>query len=264
MPGQLHYCFEYGDDSWRAEGYVARPDDLTGPSPCVLVAHDWSGINQYIRSITERFAELGYVTVAIDAYGKGKRGDVQGDNSHLMNPLMENRDVLRERLLRGFEAARAMGPVDASRIGVVGYCFGGLCALDLARVSPPGLRCAVSFHGGLTQPTHAIASPVEPKLLILHGWEDPMAPPGELKAALDSFSSAGANWETHIYSHTLHAFTFKEANSPERGIVYNPRADRRSWDAATTFLHECLIPGGDAEPGEQQGPQPKPSSSRGS
>ena len=238
---QLHTrSFEYADGSWRAEGYISSASNVARPAPCVLIAHDWSGLNQHTKASADRFAELGYIGLAIDVYGKGNRGDPEGDNAHLMDPLLADRTLLRSRLLKALSAAQALEEVDPTRMAIAGYCFGGLCALDLARVSPAGLRCAISFHGALSPPPYEISRPIRTRLLLLHGWEDPMVPPADVVVALRDLSDAGATWELHAYGHAMHAFTFEGANFPERGIVHNPLADRRSWSAASMFLKECL------------------------
>lgn len=232
--------FEYADGDWSAEGYVSMAKNLGAPAPCVLIAPDWSGVNENTQATADRLAELGYVAIALDVYGKGQRGDPKGDNSHLMTPLLEDRGLLRERLLAGLAAAQELEEVDQARVAIIGYCFGGLCALDLARNSPDGLRGAISFHGLLSPPPYEVAGPVQPRLLLLHGWDDPMVPPADVVTGLKEFTDAGATWEFHAYGHAMHAFTFKGANFPERGIVHNPLADRRSWSAASLFLQECL------------------------
>ena len=233
----------YATGDWQAEGYLSTPADASRPRPCVLVAHDWSGLNVHAQATADRLAGLGYVALAVDVYGRDKRGDPEGDNAHLMAPLMADRGLLRDRLLAGLSAAQGLDAVDAARIAIVGYCFGGLCALDLARASPPGLRCAISIHGSAAPPPGEVPRPIKPRLLILHGWEDPLVPTSDLVADLRTLSEAGATWELHAYAHAVHAFTFKGANFPERGIVHHPLADRRSWTAATGFLAECLLEG---------------------
>ena len=163
----------------------------------------------------------------MDVYGKGIRGDEIGDNAHLMNPLLEDRRTLRTRLLAGVRAARAWPGVDSSRLAVLGFCFGGLCALDMARASPEGLRATISVHGGLTPPPMETEGPISSQVLILHGWEDPMAPPADIVHLAQELTALGADWELHAYGHAYHAFTFEAARFPERGIVYHPRAAAR-------------------------------------
>lgn len=226
-----------------AEAYLSVSESLTGPRPCVLVAHDWSGLNANTRVTTDRLASLGYVGLAVDVYGKGRRGNPVGDNGALMSPLLQDRSLLLRRLQAGIQAARALDIVDARRIAILGFCFGGLCALDLARASPEGLVAAICTHGLLTPPDWTVGVPIRPRLLILHGWADPMAPPKDVIAGLNALSEEGATWEMHAYSHALHAFTFEGANFPERGIAHEPLAHRRSWDATLNFLKEVFDSG---------------------
>lgn len=222
------------------EAYVARPAH-DRPRPCVLVAHTWAGISDSERAVADRLAAAGYVGLAIDVYGKGVRGDPRGgDNGHLMNPLLGNRARLRDRLLGAVVAARAMDGVDADRIAVIGYCFGGLCALDLARAGAPGLRGAVSIHGVYAPPALGPQARIEAGVLVLHGWEDPLAPPANVLALAAELTAAGADWQLHAYGHAAHAFTNPRANMPERGLAYHAAADRRSWGATMAFLGEVL------------------------
>ena len=133
--GILH---EYSDGDTVFEAYIAGIDDCPGPT--VLLAHDWSGINAGMRRNAERIAELGYTCFALDVYGKGRRGNEPGDNHHLMNRMLEDRAELRRRLLAGLTAATEHPSVDSSRIAALGYCFGGLCVLDMARANPANLK----------------------------------------------------------------------------------------------------------------------------
>lgn len=193
-----------------------------------------------MKRIAHQIAELNYICFALDVYGKGIRGEETGDNAHLMNPLLQNRRELKTRLLAGVATARAWPGVDPERLAVLGYCFGGLCALDIARASPEGLRAAISVHGVLTPPDIGVQGPISSRVLLLHGWEDPMVPSADIPALAEELTTAGANWELHAYGHAYHAFTFEGAHFPERGIVYHPHAARRAEAAWITFLHENL------------------------
>lgn len=231
---------DYRVGSVDCQGVASIPRGGTEPFPCVLVAHDWSGINSYTLATADEMARRGYVGFAADLYGEGRRGDPRGDNSALMEPLMEDRDLLLTRMRAGLEAAAGLPEVDKDRIAVLGYCFGGLCALDLARSAPEGLVGAISVHGLLTPPPGRALSPMTARVLILHGWEDPMAPPQDVRAAAAELTRAGAPWELHAYGHALHAFTFEGASFPERGLQHHPLAHRRSWAATMAFLAETL------------------------
>ncbi len=233
---------EYLDDATVFEGYVVTPPPAAASRACVVLAHDWSGLTDPTKRLAERYAALGYVCFALDLYGKGVRGDPLGDNAHLMTPLMEDRDLLRQRLLAGYVAAGRFSGVDNSRMAAVGYCFGGLCALDLARADPPNLRAVVSFHGGLQAPSRDAPLRIAASVLLLHGWDDPVAPTSDLLAITQELTAAGADWQLHAYGHAKHAFTFEGANFPERGIVYDRAADARSWAAMRDHLAASLGP----------------------
>lgn len=239
-PALQKFAVDYTDSDGRFEGYAVAPAGLSTPLPCVVLAHDWSGLTAPTMRLAERYAGLGYVCFALDAYGKGARGDPLGDNAFLMEPLMRNRPLLRQRLLAGFGAARALPGVDAARMAAVGYCFGGLCALDLARAAPANLLAAVSFHGALQPPQALAPRSIDASVLLLHGWEDPVAPPADVMAIARELTEAGADWQLHAYGHALHAFTFEDAAFPERGIVYDRHADARSWAAMRAHLEEAF------------------------
>lgn len=229
---------DYTDGSRTFEGYLARPVGLKAAAPCILLAHDWSGLNAAMKQLAKRIASLGVVCFAIDVYGKGVRGDQVGDNSHLMNPFMEDRFLLSQRLLAGLDAAIHLPGVDPESLAVFGYCFGGLCALDLARTGRPEIKLVVSFHGGLQAPRDTPQQPISASVLLLHGWDDPIVPVSDVLAATEELTAAGADWQLVAYGHAMHAFTFEGARLPERGIAYNEVADRRSWAAMQAFLEE--------------------------
>jgi dienelactone hydrolase len=231
---------EHTDDGVTFEAHVAHPAGAAVRRPCILVAHAWDGQNEIIRTKAEELAVLGYVGFALDVYGKGVRGDVAGDNSQLMAPLMQDRGLLRRRLLAGLEAARAQPAVDPTRIAVLGYCFGGLCALDLARASPEGLVAAICIHGPLSAPSATAPASIRAKVLILHGWEDPTAPPADVLAVARELTSAGADWQLHAYGHAMHAFTYQGAAAPERGLLYDEHAARRARETTAQFLAEVI------------------------
>jgi dienelactone hydrolase len=230
---------EYHHGDTVCEAHVAVPDG-GGPRPAVLVAHSWAGQSEAERRTAERLAGLGYVGIAIDVYGKGVRGGLGEDNSALMAPYLADRALLRDRLLAAVDAVAALPEADPSRIAFAGYCFGGLCALDLARCGTDRVKGVISIHGIFPPPSLGPQGPIHASILVLHGWEDPMATPQDVLGLATELTEAGADWQLHAYGHAMHGYTHEEANAPDRGVKYDAAADRRSWAAMTVFLEEIL------------------------
>ena len=220
--------------------YVAMPEARSGKLPGIFVGPAWDGLNAPIEETTRRVAALGYVAVAVDVYGKGVRGDIGADNSALMEPLVADRLELRGRLQAGYAAMAALPEVDADRLGAIGYCFGGLCVLDLARINVPQLCGVVSFHGVLGATTAESDAPIQASVLIEHGWADPVAPPDDYLAFCAEMDARQADWQAHVHGGAVHAFTFAGANSPETGVAYDEAADRRSWLSMVNFFDELF------------------------
>ena len=231
---------DYVDGDDVCEAYVALPAG-DGPHSCVLVAHQWSGQSDHERATADKLAALGYAGIAIDVYGKGNRGaSDSSDHSALMMPWAANRAALRQRLMAAVAFAAGHAAIDASRIAIMGYCFGGLCALDVARSGTTDVKGAVSVHGVFGAPDIGPQANIISKVLILHGWADPMAKPADVDMIANELTAAKADWQLHAYGHAMHAFTALDANMPERGMKYDANADRRSWAATTAFLAEVL------------------------
>lgn len=221
------------------EGYVAYDPAFAGRRPVVILAHAWDGLNDHMRQRAEDYASQGYLAFALDAYGQGKRGDIAGDNSALMAPLMADRALLRARLLAALGFIRAHPMADPDHVAALGWCFGGLCVLDLARSGAPGLHGVVSLHG-VFAPTGLPRQRITAQVLVLHGWEDPMAPPADVVALAAELTAAGADWRLVGYGHAMHSFTNPGAAAPERGIAYDPKAAKRSAAAVRDFLAEVF------------------------
>lgn len=232
-------AYKYSDGKTEFEGYLALPQSPNEKRSCIMIAHAWDGPNAYFNNLADEMAKKGYVAFAIDVYGKGKRGKIDGDNSHLMGPLIKDRELLRRRLLLAFNEMRKHPSVMPDRIAILGYCFGGLCALDLARANPEGLRGAVSLHGPLFPPALPV-SKIDSSVLVLHGWEDPVAKPTSVLSFAEEMTQAQADWQIHCYGHAQHAFTFVGANIPELGIKYDQKAHQRAEKARDDFFRALL------------------------
>ena len=231
---------DYQDGDTQLEGYVAWDDNIAGPRPAVLVAHDWTGRRDFAKSKAEEIASLGYVGFALDMYGKGvfgADGDVEG-NSALMNPLAGDRLTLRARMKASLTAVRALDVVDGSKVGAMGYCFGGMCVLELARAGAD-VEGVISIHG-IFYPGDVPNEKITSRILCLHGQDDPMVPPKQVLDFENEMSAADADWQVHAYGGTMHAFTNPAANDPGFGTVYNSVADRRASQSIKNFFEEVF------------------------
>lgn len=230
---------EYYHDNSLLEGYLAYNADITKPRPGILVAHDWTGRNEFACHKADKLAELGYVGFALDMFGKGVLGKEKEEKSKLIQPFVEDRKFLLERMLAGYEALKKIDVVDTTRIGAIGFCFGGMCVLDLAR-SGTDLVGVVSFHGLLHAPD-SNRKVIEAKILAIHGYDDPMVPVQVVSEFEEEMTKRRADWQIHIYGNTMHAFTNPVANDPGFGTVYNVVAEKRSWIAMKNFFSEIMM-----------------------
>ena len=232
-------AIEYVVDGQTFEGVLAWNSSQSGRRPAVAVAHAWAGRSPFEVDKAKRLAELGYVGFAMDVYGKGVLGKSKEENAALMTPLVQDRSLLQKRLLAAIHALAMQPEVDAGRSAAIGFCFGGLSVLDLARIGAP-VKGVVSFHGLFTPPGNTAGNKIHAKVLALHGWDDPMVPPKAVIEFAQEMTAAGADWQLHAYGHTMHAFTNPQANDPSFGTVYNAQADARSWQAMANFLQELF------------------------
>ena len=229
---------EYRDGDAVLEGFFCHDDSRPGPLPGLMIAHEWAGRGEFVERKARRLAWHGFATFALDMFGKGKRGTTPQECSALITPFVQDRALLARRISAALTTIKGLPGVDGRRIAAMGFCFGGMCVLDLAR-SGADLRGVASLHG-LLKPSGLPAKRIGAKVLMLHGYDDPMAPPEDVLAIGKELSSAGADWQLHAYGNTRHAFTNPQANDDALGLKYDEAADRRSWHALLQFLDEVL------------------------
>lgn len=240
---------DYQDGELTLEGVLCYQQDKQ-PKPTVLLVHDWSGCRDFVVEKAKYFANKGFTAMGVDMYGKGQRGSSTDNsiNQSLMTPLMENRALIPQRLNAALTFARSLPQVDGQKIVVIGFCFGGLCALDLARHGVE-VNGVVSIHGLLFAPELNSNAKIKAKILVLHGFQDPLAPPEQVQGFMEEMTARQADWQIHLYSNTLHAFTNPEANSPKFdpegsppsfGVQFSPTANQRAWHAIDGFCAELF------------------------
>ncbi|MCB9594199.1 MAG: dienelactone hydrolase family protein [Sandaracinaceae bacterium] len=228
---------QYTEGGDAFDAVIVRPEG-PGPHPTVLVCHAFGGRDDFAEAKAAALAKLGYVGAAIDLYGLGKRGTDRASSQALMMPLIQDPAKLRRRLAAAFQGVRTLDGVDPDRMGAIGFCFGGMCALLGARMGLP-MRGVVSFHG-LLKVGPGLDGPVKAKLLVLHGQDDPMVPPSDVGAFAEEMKRVNADWQLHAYPGVMHAFTNPVANDPDFGTVYDEDADRRSWIEMTRFFADVF------------------------
>lgn len=229
----------YQDNETVCHGFIADDNNHSSPKPCVMIAHDWGGRNDDACNKAKQLAAMGFVGFAIDMYGQAQLGKDKIEKRALMTPLVQNRRKLAARILAAFNTVTQLPQVDNTKIAIIGYCFGGLCALDLARTGAD-VKGVVSFHGILTAPEEEEPAKLRAKILVLHGYDDPLVLPEQINQFAQEMTTRKADWQIHIYGLTAHSFTNPEANDNEMGLHYNETAARRSWISMELFLTEVF------------------------
>lgn len=213
--------------------------------PGVIVAHAYKGQDHFAQEKARELARLGYTAFAADYYGEGKTVATAEEATQLMQPLFIDRALLRKRIVGAFEALKQQKQVTPEAIGAIGFCFGGLTAIELLR-SGADVKGVVSFHGLLGSQLGNMQAQLAPNhympsraILILNGYEDPMVPETDISAIQKEFNDAKIDWQMNTYGHTKHAFMVPEAN--EGALKYNPLVCKRAWTAMELFFKEILI-----------------------
>lgn len=230
----------YQENNQDLEAFIAYPlKALKEKTPVVILCHAWKGRDDFICEKAKEIANLGWVGFSLDMYGKGVLGNSKEENISLKKPFVENREKLQKRVFKAFEKACSLPYVDREKVAVLGYGFGGMCALDLARCGAK-LKRVISVYGHLDSPPRSLVQEIQAKILVLHGSCDPIVPQEELRRFEKEMEASKVDWQVHIYGGAMHAFATPGANIPAAGILYHPKAAERSFLAIQSFLHEIF------------------------
>lgn len=228
----------YEDDGVLLEATVIYPVS-PGKKPLVFIFPPWEGKGSFVEGFAEKLAALGYIGCAMDPYGKGCFGRTREECSALMTPFMNNRKKNLQRILSYQHLLSKLVDVDEERMGAVGFCFGGLCALDLAR-SGAKIRGVVSFHGLLNKGFSYADKSITSKVLVCHGYKDPMVSPQDLLAFTQEMEEQGVDFQVHIFGEAMHAFTHPEANNPSLGTLFHKISSQRAELLMKNFFSEIF------------------------
>lgn len=232
-------------DGTRLLSYVALPADASDDKPvaAILVAPEWWGVVEHPRQVTERLAEAGYAAVAMDVYGEGKLTTDAAQANEWMTQMLADQDALMARCELILQDFVAQTPVDGDRLGVVGYCFGGKIALDMAREGMP-VKAVATFHGNPTPKQPAEAGKFAAKVLVAHGREDSMVSMQAIDGLKQELDNANVSYQIDVYDDAKHGFTNpaadKRAADNSVDLGYNDKAAKQSWDKMLKFMSEQL------------------------
>lgn len=231
---------EYTVDGVTMQGYFATNPASDSRSSLVVIVHDWNGIDAYEKMRADMLAKEGYAAFCIDVYGKGVRPTTVAECSAEAGKYYNDPMLLRKRLQGGLDAARRRDGVDSGRVAAIGYCFGGMSVLEMARAGMT-LRGVASFHGSLATANPMKRGAFKGKVLILHGAADPLVPEKDVDSVRKELSAAGVAYEFVAYPGAEHAFTVKGSEALGlKGVSYNADADAKSWQKLLEFLKELL------------------------
>lgn len=209
-------------------------------APSVLIFPTVMGVTDLEIGFAEKLNRRGYSAMVADLFGKKFHGAPRDTMFGELQRLKADRAALRRRVIHLFEAMKAQEASESERTAAIGFCFGGLCALDLAR-SGLNVDGVASFHGLFDAPDLPRV-PIGAKVIAFHGWDDPMVPPAAVEALAKELTEAGADWQIHAYGHVAHGFTNPNAGKQIgiAGVEYNASAARRSWANLELFLGELF------------------------
>ena len=225
------------------KGSLAYDDAVAGKRPAILVVHEWWGHDEHARRSARRLAEAGYVAIALDMYGEGKQAHHPKDAGMLFSEVRSNLPLMQARFDAARDFVKTQPNVDPTRIGAIGYCFGGSVVLEMARAGED-LRGVVSFHGGLDTEAPAKRGAVKANVLVLTGGADPLAPKDQVDAFDREMKAAGASYKIVTYPGAKHSFTNpaatengKKFNMP---LEYSAEADQQSWKEMLAFFARVI------------------------
>ncbi len=230
---------DYKDGEQVLSGFGIKPKSESKDKPGVLVLPAWFGIDAHSQESASKLAELGYYSFVADIYGKDNRPKNSAEAGKNAGYYKKNYAEYQKRIQLALDQLVKMG-ANPDKIVVMGYCFGGTGAIEAARANLK-VQGVVSFHGGLGKDITRAVGKINPKVLVLHGADDPFVPKEEVDAFQSEMRASGADWQMVYYANSVHAFTHKDAGSDNsKGAAYNELADKRSWIALKDFLKEVL------------------------
>ncbi len=229
----------YTDGGQKLEGFFAKATVANPKNIGVIILPAWMGIDAHAKESAENLAALGYHAFVADIYGVGNTPSNTTEAGKLAGYFKNSYKDYQKRIQLAIDQLVKQG-ANPDEIAVIGYCFGGTGALEAARGNLK-VKGVVSFHGGLGKDPMRQTEAITPKVLVLHGADDPYVPQKEVLAFQDEMKIGKAVWQMNVYSNAVHAFTHKDLDTDNsKGAAYNELADKRSWQAMQDFFTEIF------------------------
>jgi dienelactone hydrolase len=231
---------DYLDGQQKLSGFISKPAKAIANKAGVLILPAWMGIDDHAKESAVELSKLGYYTFVADIYGVGNKPTNYSEAGQKAGYYKKNILEYQHRIQLALEQLIKQG-ANPDEIVVMGYCFGGTGAIEAAR-SNMKVKGIVSFHGGLARDEARTIEPINARVLVLHGADDPYESEAEIKLFQNEMRTAKADWEMVYYANAVHSFTDKNAGTDNsKGAAYNEKADKRSWKALLQFLKEVLV-----------------------
>ncbi|RRQ22794.1 dienelactone hydrolase family protein [Thiohalobacter thiocyanaticus] len=229
----------YTSGDTELHGFIAHDEAVRGKRPGVLVVHEWWGHNDYARDRARQLAGLGYVALAVDMYGQGRRADHPEDAGKFAGEVKANMAAAEARFRAAMQRLQEHPLVREDDIAAIGYCFGGGMVLEMARRGLP-LDAVASFHGSLGSDNPAGPGEIQAEILVANGGADPFVKLEQIQAFVAEMEQAGAAYTYVSYPGVKHSFTNPGADEMgekfDLPLVYDAHADRDSWEKMKALL----------------------------
>ncbi|WP_415926645.1 dienelactone hydrolase family protein [Denitratimonas tolerans] len=239
--GMITRAVDWSVGEQSFSGHVVY-DEGGARRPGLVMVPNWMGVTGSALEKARALAGSDYVVLVADVYGAQRRPADATEARAMVTALLGDRAVLRERIGAALEVLRANAfeaPLDAARIGAVGFCFGGSTVLELAR-SGADVAGVVSLHGGLGTNAPAAQSP-KAAILVLNGADDRSVSAEDIAAFAAEMNAVEADWQFVNFAGAVHCFAEADAASPP-GCVYHERSARRAYRYLHDFFAERFAP----------------------
>lgn len=229
----------YSVDATSVESVLVY-DDAGAKRPGLVMVPNWMGVNDAQIAKAKAIAGSEFVVLVADVYGVDTRPTNADEAGKAASAMYADRAALRARVNAALDQlASASGiPLDATKLGAIGFCFGGATALELAR-SGADIAGVVSFHGNLGTELPARTGDVKARVLAINGGDDRYVPAEQINAFTSEMAGAGVDWQFVNLGGAVHCFAEADAQSPP-GCVYNERAAKRAFSMMRTFFAEAF------------------------